>query len=65
MTSRTGHAERTRNVDGDNKDYDQFHREQVGKLLSNYGQVDAMWFDHVGRLDWGKRKIKFNTKSTR
>lgn len=39
---------------GDNKKYDQFYREQIRELLTNYGQVDIMWFDHVGGRDWSK-----------
>ena len=38
---------------GDNKKYDLFYREQIRELLSNYGRVDIMWFDHVGGRDWG------------
>ncbi len=32
---------------GDNSKYDAFYRGQVRELLSNYGRVDVMWFDHV------------------
>ena len=39
---------------GDNSKYDKWYRGQVEELLSNYGQVDMMWFDHVGGRDWGK-----------
>ncbi len=39
---------------GDNKKYDAFYRGQVEELLTNYGKVDVMWFDHVGGRDWGK-----------
>jgi alpha-L-fucosidase len=42
---------------GDNKKYDEFYRAQVRELLSNYGAVDVMWFDHVGGRDWGKWKF--------
>ena len=42
---------------GDNKKYDEFYRAQVKELLSNYGTVDVMWFDHVGGRDWGKWKF--------
>jgi len=42
---------------GDNKKYDEFYRAQVKELLGNYGQVDVMWFDHVGGRDWGKWKF--------
>jgi alpha-L-fucosidase len=41
-------------LDGDNAKYDQWYRGQVEELLSNYGKVDLMWFDHVGGRDWGK-----------
>jgi alpha-L-fucosidase len=30
-----------------NARYDEFYRGQVRELLSNYGQVDMLWFDHV------------------
>jgi len=39
---------------GDNTQYDVWYRGQVEELLSNYGRVDVMWFDHVGGRDWGK-----------
>ena len=39
---------------GDNAKYDAWYRGQVEELLSNYGPVDLMWFDHVGGRDWGK-----------
>jgi len=42
---------------GDNKKYDAFYRGQVRELLSNYGRIDIMWFDHVGGRDWGKWKF--------
>ncbi len=42
---------------GANKKYDEFYRAQVKELLGNYGQVDVMWFDHVGGRDWGKWKF--------
>jgi alpha-L-fucosidase len=42
---------------GDNAKYDEFYRAQVKELLGNYGQVDVMWFDHVGGRDWGKWKF--------
>ena len=42
---------------GDNQKYDEFYRAQVRELLSNYGAVDVMWFDHVGGRDWGKWKF--------
>ena len=42
---------------GDNVKYDEFYRAQVRELLSNYGEVDVMWFDHVGGRDWGKWKF--------
>jgi alpha-L-fucosidase len=35
-------------LQGDNAKYDEFYRGQVRELLSNYGRVDVMWFDHVG-----------------
>jgi alpha-L-fucosidase len=39
---------------GHNAKYDRWYRSQVEELLSNYGTVDMMWFDHVGGRDWGK-----------
>ncbi len=39
---------------GDNAKYDTWYRGQVEELLSHYGKVDVMWFDHVGGRDWGK-----------
>ena len=42
---------------GDNVKYDEFYRTQVRELLTNYGEVDVMWFDHVGGQDWGKWKF--------
>ena len=42
---------------GDNKKYDAWYRGQVQELLSKYGKVDVMWFDHVGGQDWGKWKF--------
>jgi alpha-L-fucosidase len=32
---------------GDNRTYDEFYQGQVRELLTNYGRVDMMWFDHV------------------
>lgn len=32
---------------GDNRQYDEFYRGQVRELLSDYGRVDIIWFDHV------------------
>ncbi len=37
---------------GDNRKYDEFYRGQVRELLTNYGRVDLMWFDHVAG-NWG------------
>lgn len=42
---------------GDNTTYDEWYRGQVEELLSNYGKVDIMWFDHVGGRDWSKWKF--------
>lgn len=39
---------------GDNRKYDEWYRGQISELLTNYGNVDVMWFDHVGGCDWGK-----------
>lgn len=32
---------------GDNSKYNSFYQEQVRELLTNYGKVDILWFDHV------------------
>jgi alpha-L-fucosidase len=32
---------------GDNRKYDDFYVGQVRELLSGYGKIDVMWFDHV------------------
>ncbi|TWU38896.1 Alpha-L-fucosidase [Novipirellula aureliae] len=42
---------------GDNVEYDTFYRGQVEELLTNYGDVDVIWFDHVGGRDWSKWKF--------
>jgi len=42
---------------GDNVKYDKWYRGQIEELLSNYGKVDVVWFDHVGGRDWGKWKF--------
>jgi len=42
---------------GDNARYDQWYRSQIEELLSRYGKVDVMWFDHVGGRNWGKWKF--------
>lgn len=42
---------------GDNRAYDEFYRGQIEELLTNYGKIDMMWFDHVGGRDWGKWKF--------
>lgn len=34
-------------LQGDNRKYDEFYRGQVRELLSNYGKVDILWFDHI------------------
>ncbi len=39
---------------GDNRKYDEWYRGQIEELLTNYGRIDMMWFDHVGGRDWGK-----------
>jgi alpha-L-fucosidase len=44
-------------LQGDNAKYDQWYRAQIEELLSNYGQVDVVWFDSVGGNDWGKWKF--------
>lgn len=42
---------------GDNKKYDQWYRDQIEELLTKYGKIDMMWFDHVGGRDWGRWKF--------
>lgn len=42
---------------GDNVKYDTFYRAQIEELLSRYGDVDIVWFDHVGGRDWSKWKF--------
>jgi len=42
---------------GDNVKYDKWYRGQVEELLSNYGKVDVMWFDHVGGQNWALWKF--------
>lgn len=37
---------------GDNKAYDAFYRGQLEELLTDYGRVDLLWFDHVAG-NWG------------
>ena len=39
---------------GDNRKYDEWYRKQIEEILANYGNIDVMWFDHVGGRDWGK-----------
>lgn len=34
-------------LEGDNKKYDDFQNGQIRELLTNYGEVDMMWFDHI------------------
>ena len=36
---------------GTNVKYDKWYRGQIEELLSNYGKVDVVWFDHVGARD--------------
>jgi len=42
---------------GDNVKYDTFYRGQIEELLTNYGDIDVIWFDHVGGKDWSKWKF--------
>ncbi len=44
-------------LQGDNTKYDNWYRTQIEELLTNYGQVDEMWFDSAGGNDWGKWKF--------
>ncbi len=39
---------------GDNVKYDEWYRAQIEELLTNYGKIDVMWFDHVGGRNWAK-----------
>ncbi|TWU38864.1 Alpha-L-fucosidase [Novipirellula aureliae] len=41
---------------GDNKKYNAFYEGQVRELLTDYGKVDIMWFDHVAG-NWGDYTI--------
>ena len=41
---------------GDNLKYNDFYQGQVRELLTNYGKVDIMWFDHVAG-NWGDYTI--------
>ncbi len=41
---------------GDNKKYNDFYEGQVRELLTNYGKVDIMWFDHTAG-SWGDYTI--------
>jgi alpha-L-fucosidase len=34
-------------LQGDNRRYDEYYRGQIRELLTGYGQVDVMWFDHI------------------
>lgn len=42
---------------GDNSKYNEFYHGQVRELLTNYGKVDVMWFDHVGG-NWGDYRFE-------
>ena len=42
---------------GDNTKYDKWYRGQIEELLTNYGKVDVLWFDHVGGQNWGLWKF--------
>jgi alpha-L-fucosidase len=41
-------------LQGDNSKYNDFFHGQIRELLTNYGKVDILWFDHVGGnwKDW-------------
>ena len=41
---------------GDNKKYNDFYEGQIRELLTNYGKVDIMWFDHTAG-NWGDYTI--------
>ncbi len=41
---------------GDNRKYNDFYEGQVRELLTNYGEVDIMWFDHTAG-NWGDYTI--------
>jgi len=34
-------------LEGDNSKYDNYYESQIRELLTNYGKVDIVWFDHV------------------
>ena len=42
---------------GDNKKYNSFYEGQLRELLTNYGKVDIVWFDHVAG-NWGDYTFK-------
>ena len=42
---------------GDNKKYNNFYEGQLRELLTNYGKVDIVWFDHVAG-NWGDYTFK-------
>ncbi len=42
---------------GDNKKYDEFYRGQIQELITNYGRVDILWFDHTAG-NWGDYDFK-------
>ena len=41
---------------GDNEKYNAFYEGQIRELLTDYGKVDIMWFDHVAG-NWGDYTI--------
>ena len=41
---------------GDNRSYNEYYEAQVRELLTRYGTVDIMWFDHAFG-DWGQYTI--------
>jgi alpha-L-fucosidase len=42
---------------GDNVKYDEWYRSQISELMTNYGKIDVLWFDHVGGQDWSKWRM--------
>jgi len=42
---------------GDNSKYNDFYHGQIRELLSNYGEVSVLWFDHVAG-DWSQYRFE-------
>ncbi|MCX6359747.1 MAG: alpha-L-fucosidase [Armatimonadetes bacterium] len=42
---------------GDNSRYNDYYHAQIEELLTNYGKVDILWFDHVSG-NWGDYRFR-------